>query len=153
KTQESYMSSTCEGTLAWTPSGAYWAFAKNGNYLLRRRDLLACDPTVCKVCDTSRRIVRLAINHSTLSRGRMQCPTGEGIPSNLATFIGVQVVPQFDEATRDTQPVNIWLYRNRRLLRRQSNGAFSRYTSGAVPMSVPIPPLTYNEITLQKSRD
>jgi hypothetical protein len=71
----------------------------------------------------------------------------------MQTFFGTQVVPLFDDDARDTQSPNTWLYRNTALLRRQLNGAFGGHTLGPNQTTVAISPLTYNEITLQRSRE
>lgn len=145
---QGFFSATCEGSVAWTGSGNYWAITKPGAYQIRRRDLQPCDSNLCGSCEESTRVLRFVVNHSTA--GPQQC---RKIPSPGRTFFGVQVVPIFAEEDRQTQPPNVWLYRNVELLRMARNGGLTERTLGRNPVTITIPPTTYNEITLQRVRE
>jgi hypothetical protein len=148
------MSSTCEGTLAWTPRGTdgqYWTFPGRGNYAIRRKDLLDCNPGLCDTCAQSAKVVHLLVNHNTASKRELQCPESSPIPANARTYYGAQVVPLFNKVTSDTQSLSTWLYRNSRLLRRMPDGSFG-LTTEPKAMLTTIKPSTYSEITLQETR-
>ena len=149
KSQQAFMSSTCEGTFAWEPGtgpGQFWSFLTSGNYQIRRQDLI-CDPTVCKRCAPSLKSIHIIINHSTAGSKSRECPVIRG------TYYGVQVVPIFADDTRDTQTPGSWLFRSKRLLRRTLDGSFSGVTSGPREFFTLMPPSTYNNVTLQSARD
>ena len=127
--QKQYMSSTCEGTLAWVSARfgtVHWSLPLDGNYRLRRKDL-ACDPSVCRCTGESAvKTIRFVVNHSVAQTSSVTCDSDASLQNNAgeAMFYGAQVVPIFDSGQVENVDEETWLYRNPAFYRRNSNGAF-----------------------------
>jgi hypothetical protein len=150
---ESFMSGTCEGTLAFIKNTKqYWALPTRGNYEIRTRDLARCDPSACEgACTPSSKTIRMVVNHSIASK-QASCKNGASLATGVQTFYGAQVIPLFNPQTQDTQTYQAWLFRSRQLYRRSANGSFGALTQGEKRVSFPMPPSKYNEITMQEVR-
>jgi hypothetical protein len=143
--QTEFMSSTCQGTLAWIPEGAggeHWMFPESGKYILRRKDLPACSEG-----GEGQKSVRIVINSSIAGR----CKKNEarcGFPIGLATIYGVQLVPVIREGDEGIVDQETWLFRNASLLSRRKDGGYFVAGKGAQPQIIrSTPPVAYNDAT------
>jgi hypothetical protein len=142
KSDQEFMSSTCEGTVAWVPSGSdeRWVFDTSGNYNFRRRDLAACS------IGKNWKLMRLAIN--TNPNGACDNSPRTTIPTSVATFYGIQLVPVFLDGVEDSVEQQTWLFRIGTLFGRRKDGAFFIPTgrhSGQLEKKDGTPPSAYNQ--------
>lgn len=154
---ENFVSSTCEGSIAWARDGSspgLFGFPDSGNYRMRRREL-TCDTDVCKNCTgpKSPKSVRFVINHN--SSAPLSCNAGP-IPSELVgkrSAFGAQVVPIFRNSASLSIRPETWFYRNVRLLRRNASGQFNAVTDGPLKGRSLITPKQFTEITRSSGRN